>query len=265
MNRIIIILILITFVSCSETIEYCNNHDEGEIKWINDIYESSTENELLPISDFDGILQYHGTDSWGWFNHTIRVIEIDKKRIIQLFDNRKNPNSRREESIYKEFELSEKQFESLNSKIKMLFCKPGHLETGIGVDGDFYELIIKSENQLQAFKWQSIFRTKDSRELKLLKEEVTEVVGDLMNLCQFPNGSKQIIIDRNSVSDSIQIEVFLSNQFNLRKSVVFFDNRVMNQNSDGIAEFKVHKKDTVEINNRIKVEIELLNGATEEM
>jgi len=154
----------------------------------------------------------------------------------------------------------------LTNKIDNLICKPVNLETGIGIDGEFYELIIKNDNKLQAFKWQSIFRSKNSEEFKLLKTEVTSLVGELMKLSEFSNGSKQVILGRNmSTSDSIKVDVFVANQCNIRKSEVFLDNKIVNQNRDGVAELTINKRDTIGIQERIMIKVELLNGDIAEL
>jgi hypothetical protein len=265
MKKIIIILISVFCASCTETVKYCTNHDESEIEFIEKKYNSPPERNLLPLSKISGIIQYHGSDSWGWFDHTIRIVEKDGKTIIQLIDNRNDPITKMNKCTYREIELTKKQIESINSKTDDLLCKSVNLEPGIGIDGSFYELIIKRQNKLQAFRWQTIFLAKDLEQQRL-KDEVTKFVGDLMSLSNFPNGTKQIIKGRNNVTkDSIEIEVFPANQYNIRESEVYLDNKLISQNIDGIAELTIHKKDTIGINNRIKIIIELLNGETIEM
>ncbi len=194
------------------------------------------------------------------------MVKQNKYLIIQLYDNRRNIESKKRESIYRESILTDNQYKLLKDKIDQLMCKPVSLETGIGIDGDFYELIIRNENKLQAFKWQSIFRTKNSKELIKLKTEVTTLVGELMKYSQFPNGSKQVIVGRNlNTTDSIEIEVFLANQFNIRKSYVYFDDILVNQNKDRVGKITISKIDTIGIRERIKIKAELLNGNVIEM
>jgi len=265
MKKTVIIMLSLFCASCSETVKYCSNHDENEIEFIEEVYNSSPEKQLLPLSKMSGIIQYHGSDSWGWYDHTIRILEKDGNSIIQLIDNRKDPITKKTKSTYNEIELTEKQIESINRKTNELLCKSVNLEQGIGIDGSFYELIFKQENKLQAFRWQTIFRAKDLDQ-KNLKDKVTEFVGDLMSLSKLPNGSKQIVKGRNKVTkDSIEIEIFVANQFNLRRSEVYFDSKLIPQNRDGVAELSIYKNDTVGIYNRIKIDIELLNGEKIEM
>ena len=260
MKKIIIILISLICASCNESLEYCSSHDENEIKYIEEVYNSPAERNLLPLSKVSGMIQYHGSDSWGWFNHTIRIVGKDGNKMIQLMDNRNDPITKKNESTYKEIELTEKQIEFISNKTNDLLCKSVYLEPGIGIDGSFYELIIRQENNLQAFRWQTIFRAKDKEQQKL-KDEVTEFVGDLMSLCKFPNGTKQIILGRNKISeDSIEIEVFPANQFNFRSSEIYLDNSIIRQSKDGVGEITIPTNDTIGIKNRVKIKIELLNG-----
>ena len=186
----ILILILIVY-SCSEEVKYCEDHDDYDIELINRINTTRPSKDLLPFSEIEGIIQYRGHEAFGSFNHMIRVVKRDTNRIIQLFKYQKEVDPKEKEFKYMESKLTNEQFKTIDSKMMNLVCKPVSLEKTSSVCGATYEMIISQDNLLQAFSWDNYYSSENSQENKLIKEEVLNLVGELMDLSHFPNGTKE--------------------------------------------------------------------------
>ena len=261
MKWIFTISLIVLLISCKRDIVFCLEQGEIEKETTIKMINSKSTNGLLPFSNFEGIFQYRGHDSWGWFDHTIRLTRIKNSYLLQLIDQRKDPKTRKGSTIYKEYLIGEEQIDSIIEMINLLQCKPVFLESGAGVDGNYYELLIKEDSKVQGFKWQNLIDVRDSKEAKILKKEIANLVGQVMRLCEFSNGSKVIIPNsKGKTSDSLEYDVFLTNQFNLLDYEVYFDGKKMLKNSDRISRISVHKKDTLQLNKRIIVRTELLDG-----
>lgn len=261
MNWIVTLSITILIVSCKGNFNFCAERAESEKETIEKMLNSEATNGLLPFANFEGVFQYRGHDSWGWFDHTIRLTRNKNNYVLQLIDQRKDPKTKLRNTIYNELLLNEEQKSSIMAMIELLHCNPVFLETGAGIDGDYYEVIIKNNSKVQGFKWQTIIDSNDSESIMILKRQIAELVGKMMSLCEFPNGSKIVIPNiMKTASDSVEYDVFLANQFNLLDYEVFFDGKPMDKNSERISRFKIHKNDTLHLSQRIIVETELLDG-----
>ncbi|HPQ20501.1 MAG TPA: hypothetical protein PK147_01550 [Saprospiraceae bacterium] len=234
--------------------------NKDEINSISYLYNNSPQSDLLPLSKLDGIIQFYSNDSWTE-SLSIRVLNVEDKKIIQYYMFERDPLTKCKVNTFKEFELTESQFTSLSIKMANLMCNPVNLETSTSIDGNFFSLIFKSENKLQAYNWQSFSNDSNSPDLGIVKDKISNIIGDLMELCLIPNGTKKIIVEQSpKYLDSFEVTAYIRDQYNLKTTQVYLDNHEIKQKDIGLLEMYIHKNDTLNIKNRIHFKVELLNG-----
>ena len=261
--KILFYIALCILYSCSSRVEQCHARTKDQSELINRILGNGIRHkkiELKPASSFDRIIQYQGSDSWGDFAHTIRLIKKNHQYVIELFDDRKTGARRTLNSIQREIPITQNQVDSIFIKANRLLCNAVDLESNNSIDGSYFQLQIKDGRNMQVFYWQRIQNPQDLFSVSMLKDSVSEIVGDLMRLSEFPNGEKYILKNENMLSpDSIEYEVFLSNGFNVLSYEVYYNNKQISQDHDGVAKIKISLVDTIDIRKKIILRLNLFD------
>jgi len=219
--------------------------------------------KMPPPATYDRVIQYHAQEGWGQYSHTIRLYQEDQQYLIDLKFNIKKGPERTLQTIRKKIELKPDDVEAVWAKAKSMYCKEVDLEPDFTiVDGVRFQLLIKDSIYWQGFEWQIMDnRVRYGRgRIPGHKDEVTEIVGDLMRLCQFPNGEKFIYIDSfNTSGDSVAFQIFLGYAYNVLKYKVYLDDKLLGKDPEGIAIVKVPVTDTINFRKRIRINAELLD------
>jgi len=269
MDKSLLLFILFVFVSCKNDNTDCvrSEYDLYAIEKTLRTDIDYPDLKLMAPANFDQIIQFHGHDSWGWFDHTIRIIPGNQGYIIQLIDRRKPDKNSKKKITYYEGILSESEWTSIKIKADALYCNKYQLEENLhGVDGDYYNLILKNGDRSQVFFWQMINEENASEEIKSLKSSIAQLVGEMMNSCHFPNGKKIILPNSRSViNDSLSYDIFLSNQYNILNHTVKYNGVEIPLDGYKVATIKIPVEDTTGLQEKIVVETMLLDGSIIEL
>lgn len=259
--------------SCSPSSDQCRSFTEDETSAIDEMLSArfSYDNiKMEPAERYNRVIQYHAQDSWRQYNHIIRLYEVNHQFIIELKSNMyASAPEWPLQTIRRKIELTPIDGESLWSKAKSLYCKEVDLDPDFKIiDGEYCKLLIKEGDHRQGFTWQTMdsqIRYGDGR-VPEHKDAVTELVGDLMRLCEFPNGKKYIDIDSfYTTKDSSAFKVILGYGYNVLDYNVYFDDKLLDKDIEGEARVRVPVSDTNNIRKRLRIKVTLLDKSEIEL
>lgn len=258
------------FFSCGQNNDHCKTHSEQEIKAIErmlDLNFAYDEGKWVQASAYDQLIQYYAHDSWGQYEHIIRLYKVNQQNTIELMSKMKKAPDWKSHSIRHKIVLEPDDIEGLWSKAALLFCKEVYLEPDASsIDGDDFELFIKDGLHQQGFKWQYMRDHIRNGRIASYKDTVVEIVGDLMLLCNFPNGEKFIDLDRlKSTRDTMSYSIYLGYAFNVLNYRVYLDDKLLSQGPEGQAKVKVAVADTNNLRQRIRIKAKLLDNSQIEL
>jgi len=136
-----------------------------------------------------------------------------------------------------------------------------HINSAALIDGSDHQFIIKQDDEVRVYRWSEMHYAKEYPEVKAIKNKLLPILGKILRYVEFPNGKKTIVYTQSPNSrDTVVFDIFPNYQFYYKSYSIIYDNKHLSLNGDGFARIKLHKKDTVNIRDRIQIEVELLDS-----
>ncbi len=163
-----------------------------------------------------------------------------------------------------EKKLNNKQKDFFQKGMKdMITLKTGDLDSNFNINNVF-DMFIKEGKNIKAIRGMpSIYsykRSEDKWYLNEKKDKILRFIGRLLHYGDMKNNEKKVIF--NIEGDTVNYAFYVQEFQDWREISYYFDNKKVKD--VGMAEIKLHKKDTANIFNRVKIKETLWDGTIRE-
>ncbi len=267
-------IILLNF-SCVNPKDNSSLNDRERDEWykwmINEpIY--SMNFELLPACSDDFILRFHKYEYRGPLEYVLTIRKKDGEYFLQLIHKQERDleEKYREDpynSIYfkvVEKKLNNKQKDFFQKGMKdMIALKTGDLDSNFHINNVF-DMFIKEGESIKAIRGMSSAhsynRYEDKWYLNEKKDKILRFIGRLLHYGDMKNNEKKVIF--HIEGDTVKYTFYVQKFQDWREISYYFDNKKVKY--IGMHEIKLHKKDTANIFNRVKIKETLWDGTIRE-
>jgi len=252
-----IILSLFLIVSCTSNSN--RKYKNFELQLITNRLSDSIFNRsvhLIPASEYSNIIRFDYNDGWGGYSIVLTITKHENEYILQLIQSEKKMQG------LDFFNINEKKMNSfqigkLLSSIEEFKSFPIYLDSNRTVfDEPYFEFICKDYNEVTYFRGIPVvysFNVDRSTYLNKNKEKFLSFIGWLLKVGGLVESKKVVsVAGARTKEDSVSYYLFLKHGYITKKMDVYLNNEKLVMNK-GSGTYKIHKSDTFDLYNRVKI------------
>lgn len=245
---------LLICISCNTDPVDCVRNTDAELSKVFSIEDYFKDRiEFPPFSTDSNIVRYRYYSEGEHL--ALNLVIRNDQYVLQVFE---ELGRHQRTSIYKEIQLTASQIEQLLSKIEKVKCLPYDLDPyGPGLHVNRYLLTFNHEGSFGAITWRDVGeRSRDAfgnEAVNPFKRLTQDLSSYLIRLTGLPLSEKGIVLKDSFQNDSLQYEVFIKRGYVAIDFTVLFDGQVWEHDEFYVTKLMVHKSDTIDIKNLVKI------------
>ncbi len=276
-NNYIIFYLTFTLLnlSCIKPKDNSSINERVRDDWYNRMINKpvySNNFELLPANIDDFILRFHRYSYEASLEYILTIRKKDGEYFFQLI----HKQERYLEEKYRNYPYNSMYFKVVEKKLNkvqkdifqkgikdMIELKTGDLDSNFH-SYKYFDMFLKNGKNIKAFRGLPnihSYRSENNWYINKKKDKILRFIGQLLHYGNMKNNEKKVIY---RIEDDTVLYSFYVQKFQDWRELSFYYNNKKVKDDGGIATIKIHKNDTINIFNRVKIKETLWDGTIRE-